>query len=81
MISRYAVEGLAKHALSLFEKMEETGLKPDDGTAISISCLHTDDGIYIFFIFFDPRQLDMTAALFVYNAFVGMYAKCGSLNR
>lgn len=36
LISGYAVEGLVKHALSLYEKMEETGLEPDGGTTISI---------------------------------------------
>ncbi|KAE9449319.1 hypothetical protein C3L33_18789, partial [Rhododendron williamsianum] len=73
MISGYAVEGLAKHALSLFEKMEETGLKPDDGTAISILANCAESGLLGKGEDFMPpyRRLDMTAALFVYNAFVG----------
>lgn len=45
MISGYAVEGLAKHALSLFEKTEETGLKPDGGRTITILANCAESGL------------------------------------
>ncbi|KAA8530405.1 hypothetical protein F0562_005114 [Nyssa sinensis] len=40
IISGYAEKGIAKEAISLYDQMEKTGLKPDDGTILKyFSCL------------------------------------------
>ncbi|KAF9683969.1 hypothetical protein SADUNF_Sadunf04G0069200 [Salix dunnii] len=45
IVSGYAVKGLAKDAIRSFEQMEEAGLKPDDGTIISILASCAESGL------------------------------------
>ncbi|KAJ6396388.1 hypothetical protein OIU77_021424 [Salix suchowensis] len=45
IVSGYAVKGLAKDAMRSFEQMEEAGLKPDDGTVISILASCAESGL------------------------------------
>ncbi|PON96329.1 Pentatricopeptide repeat [Trema orientale] len=45
MIAGYAEKGLAKEATKLYDQMEEVGLKPDDGTIISVLAGCAESGL------------------------------------
>lgn len=82
IISEYAEKGLLKEAMGLYDQMEEAGLKPDEGTLISILAACADSGM----VGLGRRVHDSVqrnrynCSIRVSNALVNMYAKCGCLD-
>ncbi|KAH7568746.1 hypothetical protein JRO89_XS06G0042300 [Xanthoceras sorbifolium] len=81
MIAGYARKGVSDGAIRLFRGMEREGVKPDVFSITSILHACARDGIletgkdvhgYI-------KENDMQSNLFVSNALMDMYAKCGSM--
>ncbi|KAF8408156.1 hypothetical protein HHK36_007298 [Tetracentron sinense] len=83
MISGYAEKGLAKEAFGLYDKMEMAGLKPDDGTMISILAACAESGLLGLGkrIHVSIERNRFRCSTQVCNALVDMYAKCGSLDK
>ncbi|XP_071742078.1 pentatricopeptide repeat-containing protein At4g19191, mitochondrial-like [Rutidosis leptorrhynchoides] len=82
MIGGYAEKGDLDVALTLFDSMEATGLKPDLVTILNliagcgeIGALETGRWVDNCAVFYGFRSNIM-----VLNALIDMYAKCGSLN-
>ncbi|XP_010255010.2 PREDICTED: pentatricopeptide repeat-containing protein At2g22410, mitochondrial-like [Nelumbo nucifera] len=82
MIGGYSKMGFCKEAFSLFQEMRDLGLEPDEFTLVSLLsvCAQTENfdlGRYVhFYIEITGTSID----LFVRNAIVDMYAKCGHLH-
>ena len=74
---------MAKDAISLFDKMEEAGLKPDDGAVISILAASAESGLIGLGekVHASIQRMRFKCSTHVSNALVDMYAKCGRLNR
>ncbi|KAL5723024.1 Pentatricopeptide repeat-containing protein [Ranunculus cassubicifolius] len=83
MISGYAERGLSKEAYSLFEKMERSGLKPDNGTFISILTACAESGMLGLgkMIHASIQRYKLRHSTRVCNALIDMYAKCGNLDK
>lgn len=83
IISGYAEKGMAKEAICLFGEMEETGLRPDDGTIISILVACAESGLVrlgkrVHKLMERTRYKCSTPVI---NALVDMYAKSGVLDK
>ncbi|VVB12553.1 unnamed protein product [Arabis nemorensis] len=81
MIAGYAREGLAGEAVKLFAEMEEEGISPDVYTVTEVlSCcarnrlLEEGKRVHEWI-----KENDMGFDIFVSNALMDMYAKCGSM--
>lgn len=81
MIAGYAREGLSNDAIRLFYDMERNGVSPDIFTITSIlhacACsgsLENGKEVHNYI-----RENDMESNLFVCNALMDMYSKCGSM--
>lgn len=81
MITGYIREGLPGKAFKLFYKMKENGISPDIYTVTSIlhacacSCsLNCGKDVHNYI-----KENNMESNLFVSNALMDMYAKCGSM--
>ncbi|KAF9595818.1 hypothetical protein IFM89_005304 [Coptis chinensis] len=83
MISGYAEKGFAKQAFTLYDQMERSGLKPDNGTFISILAASSESGLLGLGrrIHTSVERSRFRHSTQVCNALVDMYAKCGSLDR
>lgn len=83
IVSGYAVKGLAKDAIRSFEQMEEAGLKPDDGTVISILASCAESGLLGLGkrVHTSIERIRYKCSVNVSNALVDMYAKCGQVDR
>ncbi|KAJ4707368.1 Pentatricopeptide repeat-containing protein [Melia azedarach] len=82
IISGYAEKGMAKEAKRLYKQMEEVGLKPDDGTIISILAACAESGLLGLGtrVHASIKRNGFKCSTNVSNALVDMYAKCGSLD-
>lgn len=82
IISGYAEKGMAKEAARLYDQMEEAGLKPDDGTLISILAACAESGLLGLGmkVHASINKYRFKCNTNVCNALVDMYAKCGSLD-
>ncbi|GFY93983.1 pentatricopeptide repeat (PPR) superfamily protein [Actinidia rufa] len=82
MIGGYSKMGYSKEAFLLFQEMRQLGMGPDDFTFVSllsVSAQTTDLhlGKYVhFYIEITGAKID----IYVQNALVDMYAKCGDLH-
>ncbi|XP_062106574.1 pentatricopeptide repeat-containing protein At3g29230 [Humulus lupulus] len=83
IITGYAEKGLAKEATSLYDQMEKVGLKPDDGTIISIMAACAESGLLGLGekVYASIKRNRFKCSAQVSNSLVDMYAKCGSLNK
>lgn len=83
IVSGYAVKGLAKDAMRSFEQMEEAGLKPDDGTVISILASCAESGLLGLGkrVHTSIERIRYKCSVNVSNALIDMYAKCGQVDR
>lgn len=83
IICGYAEKGMAKDAIGLFERMEETGLKLDDGIIISILAACGESGVLGLGkrLHSSIQRTGYKCSTHVGNALVDMYAKCGTLNK
>ncbi|KAK4279412.1 hypothetical protein QN277_011198 [Acacia crassicarpa] len=81
LISGYAERGLVREASTLYEQMEETRLKPDDATMISILAACAESGIMCLGekIHASINRSRYKCSTKVSNALIDMYAKCGCL--
>ncbi|KAJ6766569.1 hypothetical protein OIU79_022515 [Salix purpurea] len=75
--------GLAKDAMRSFEQMEEAGLKPDDGTVISILASCAESGLLGLGkrVHTSIERIRYKCSVNVSNALIDMYAKCGQVDR
>ncbi|XP_027352459.1 pentatricopeptide repeat-containing protein At3g29230 [Abrus precatorius] len=82
IISGYAEKGLVREATELYEKMEEAGVKPDDGFLFSILAACGESGMLGLGkkIHESVRRCRFRCSTNVLNAFIDMYAKCGCLD-
>lgn len=82
IISGYAKKGIANEANCLYDQMEEAGLKPDDGTIISILAACAESGLLRLGekVHASIERNRYRCCTEVSNALVDMYAKCGSLD-
>eukprot|EP01018_Ginkgo_biloba_P001833 Gb_01327 [translate_table: standard] len=81
MIAGYAQNGHSEEALKLYEQMQQTGVKPNSKTFASVlpACSNTaalEQGMEIHE---DIIKSGFQSDVFVGNALVDMYAKCGSI--
>eukprot|EP01018_Ginkgo_biloba_P008463 Gb_26310 [translate_table: standard] len=81
MIAGYAQNGHFDKALKLFQEMQQTGIKPSSETLASVlsSCgslaaLHEGKEVHE-----DIIRSEFQSDVFVCNALIDMYAKCGSI--
>lgn len=81
LIAGYAREGLSDGAIRLFHEMEREGVKPDTFTITTVlhacACngsLENGKDVHNYI-----RENDMQSNIFVCNALMDMYAKCGSM--
>ncbi|KAF4383257.1 hypothetical protein F8388_009288 [Cannabis sativa] len=83
IIAGYAEKGLAKEATSLYDEMEKVGLKPDEGTIISIMAACAESGLLGLGekVHASIKRNRYKCSVQVSNSLVDMYAKCGSLNK
>lgn len=83
IISGYAEKGLANEASIFYDQMEEAGLKPDDGTIISILAACAESGLLGLGkkVHASIERTRFKCSTQVSNALVDMYAKCGSLDK
>lgn len=81
MMSGYVREGLSDEAIKIFYEMKTNGVSPDIFTVTSIlhacACSGSLDNGKIVHKYI--RENDMESNLFVCNALMDMYAKCGSM--
>ena len=82
IISGYAEKGLVKEATKLYDRMEGVGLRPDDGFLISILAACAESGMLGLGkrIHASVQRRRFRCSTKVSNAFIDMYAKCGSLD-
>ncbi|XP_030499709.2 pentatricopeptide repeat-containing protein At3g29230 [Cannabis sativa] len=83
IIAGYAEKGFAKEATSLYDEMEKVGLKPDEGTIISIMAACAESGLLGLGekVHASIKRNRYKCSVQVSNSLVDMYAKCGSLNK
>lgn len=82
IISGFAEKGLVKEAAKLYDQMEVTGLRPDDGTLISILAACAESGSLGLGkrVHASIKRARFKCTINVSNALVDMYAKCGSID-
>ncbi|KAL2959023.1 hypothetical protein AAZX31_18G243500 [Glycine max] len=82
IIAGYAEKGLAREATELYGKMEEAGMRPDDGFLLSILAACAESGMLGLGkrIHASMRRWRFRCGAKVLNAFIDMYAKCGCLD-
>lgn len=82
MIAGYAQQGLGKEALSLYQRMEQSGLKPNEATLISIlkACTSLGSVERGLQIYDQIRKSNLKTNTLVMNSLVEMYANCGSID-
>jgi pentatricopeptide repeat protein len=83
MISAYAKNGLPQEALSIFHQMQRTGVQPNQFTFASVlpacsSLASLEEGMEIHD---EIIRSGYESDLFVGNALVDMYAKCGNIEK
>ncbi|KAF9603682.1 hypothetical protein IFM89_037445 [Coptis chinensis] len=83
MIAGYSQKNKPKEALELFREMEETTLRPVEGTLVCVfsSCAQLgrlDIGKKIYHYYVDQKRVKPSVKLA--NAFIDMCAKCGSID-
>lgn len=83
LIAGHSCNHKPKEALRLFHEMIGAGMIPDEHTLVSVlsacgqlSCLNLGQWIHEYFI--NRRRIHLTVTLA--NAFIDMYAKCGSID-
>ncbi|XP_002532904.2 pentatricopeptide repeat-containing protein At3g29230 [Ricinus communis] len=83
IISGFAEKGLAKEATTLYNQMEAAGLKPDDGTLISILAACAESGLLVLGkkVHASIKKIRIKCSVNVSNALVDMYAKCGRVDK
>ncbi|XP_022637952.1 pentatricopeptide repeat-containing protein At3g29230-like, partial [Vigna radiata var. radiata] len=82
IIAGYAEKGNAKEATELYGKMEEAGLRLDDGFLFSILAACAESGMLELGsrIHTSMKKWRFRCSSKVLNAFIDMYAKCGCLD-
>ncbi|PIA62935.1 hypothetical protein AQUCO_00200744v1 [Aquilegia coerulea] len=77
------LKGLAKEAISLYDKMEQARLQPNSGTYASILAACAESGLLAFGqrIHLSVQRSRLRHDTEVCNALVDMYAKCGNLDK
>ncbi|KAF2299368.1 hypothetical protein GH714_031742 [Hevea brasiliensis] len=82
IISGFAEKGLVKEAARLYDQMEATGLRPDDGTLISILAACAESGSLELGkrVHASIKMTRFKCSINVSNALVDMHAKCGSID-
>ncbi|BAT83324.1 hypothetical protein LR48_Vigan03g020200 [Vigna angularis] len=82
IIAGYAEKGNAREATELYGKMEEAGLRPDDGFLFSILAACAESGMLELGsrIHASVKKWRFRCSSKVLNAFIDMYAKCGCLD-
>ncbi|KAL2329920.1 hypothetical protein Fmac_017501 [Flemingia macrophylla] len=82
IISGYAEKGVAREAAELFRRMEEAGMRPDDGFLSSVLSACAESGMLGLgkSIHESMRRWRFRCGTRVLNAFIDMYAKCGCLD-
>ncbi|PIA56868.1 hypothetical protein AQUCO_00700908v1 [Aquilegia coerulea] len=83
MIAGYSQKNKPKEALALFHQMEETSLRPVEGTLVCVlsSCAQLgslDLGKKIYHYYVDQKRVQPSVILA--NAYIDMCAKCGSID-
>eukprot|EP01018_Ginkgo_biloba_P009791 Gb_07727 [translate_table: standard] len=83
MIAAYARHGPFEEALRLFYRMQETGIKPDKFTFASVfaACANMAALEHGKMVHEDLIRSGCQSDIFVENALVDMYAKCGSIEK
>ncbi|XXG81279.1 hypothetical protein AAC387_Pa09g1953 [Persea americana] len=81
MIGGYSRMGCCKEAFSLFRVMRDMGIEPDNFTLISLLSVCSQTGRFdlgrVIHFYIETKGVEID--LFVKNALVDMYAKCGDL--
>ncbi|KAJ7526930.1 hypothetical protein O6H91_16G028000 [Diphasiastrum complanatum] len=82
MIAGYAQQGLGKEALTLLERMQREGMKPDEATYVSVlsACSHSglvDEGCHLFD--FMCKDHSVTLTLQHYACMVDLLGRAGCL--
>ncbi|XP_020218985.1 pentatricopeptide repeat-containing protein At3g29230 [Cajanus cajan] len=82
IIAGYAEKGIAREAAELFRRMDEAGMRPDDGFLFSVLSACTESGMLGLGrrIHESMRRWRFRCGTKVLNAFIDMYAKCGCLD-
>eukprot|EP01018_Ginkgo_biloba_P034626 Gb_37254 [translate_table: standard] len=82
MIAAYTSHGHAQEALTLFYKMQKTGIQPNHFTFSSVlpACAKLADVKHGELIHEEIIRSGLQSNVFVGNALVDMYAKCGRIN-
>eukprot|EP01018_Ginkgo_biloba_P002598 Gb_38504 [translate_table: standard] len=82
MIAAYARRGLSDESLSLFHQMQRTGMQPNQFTFASVlpACANLEALEQGMKIHEEILSCGFQSAVFVSNALVDMYAKCGSVD-
>lgn len=83
IISGYAEKGMVKEASVLYDEMEAAGMRPDDGTVISILTACAEAGLLSLGVKVHAtmQRNRFRCSTNVLNSLVDMYAKCGSLDK
>ncbi|KAJ4953992.1 hypothetical protein NE237_030824 [Protea cynaroides] len=83
MINGYAQNGLATHVLDLYQKMELSGVDPDAVTFVGVlsTCAHLGAHSVGRDIEQQITRKGFGFNLFLTNALINMYARCGNLTR
>lgn len=86
MIAGYVQRGLHGHAMEVYEEMRAEGWRPDEATIVSLlsSCSHSgslDLGQRIHYSILEFSSSRAGLSLLLNNALIGMYAKCGRIDK
>ncbi|GAA0144662.1 hypothetical protein LIER_35982 [Lithospermum erythrorhizon] len=83
IISAYAEKGLAKEAIGLYKRMEQEGLRPDNGSIVSMLTSCAESGMLGLGkrVHGSIERFGYKCCVEVNNALIDMYAKCGNLSR
>ncbi|GMH19281.1 hypothetical protein Nepgr_021122 [Nepenthes gracilis] len=83
IISGYAKKGFPKEAMSLYDEMWKNGFKPDDAAIISIISACAESGLLVLGekVHASIEGITFAPSIWVSNALIDMYAKCGSVKR
>ncbi|KAM7490963.1 hypothetical protein LguiA_033884 [Lonicera macranthoides] len=83
MIAGYSQNNKPNEALKLFQDMEKEGLVPMEGTLVCVlsacaqsGCLDLGQWIHYYYV----KQKRIRLSVILANAFIDMYAKCGSID-
>ncbi|XP_068658451.1 pentatricopeptide repeat-containing protein At3g56550-like [Aristolochia californica] len=83
MISCYSQAGLHTEAMELYDQMRTSSVEPDEFTVVSLvsCCAHLGALSFGVEMHKFAEENGFTVNVFVGNALIDMYAKCGSLER